>query len=103
MCIARNEKVRSNKILNERILQKNENILHSFHIIRNICRAHTVTSNVIFHILFNEIFDVANIICMEIIWSILDIMRMRNYKGTSHCYIIKFKRIHGLNFLSFCN
>ena len=48
-------------------------------------RAHTVTSNVIFHILFNEIFDVANIICMKIMWSLLDVMRMRNYKGTSHC------------------
>ena len=47
--------------------------------------AHTVTSNVIFHILFNEIFDVANIICMKIMCSILDVMRMRKYKGTSHC------------------
>ena len=46
---------------------------------------HIVTSNVIFHILFNEIFDVANIICMKIMWSILDVIRMRNYKGTSHC------------------
>ena len=44
-----------------------------------------VTSNVIYHILFNEIFDVANIICMKIIWLILDVMRTRNYKGTSHC------------------
>ena len=41
-------------------------------------------SNVIFHILFNQIFDVANIICMKIMWSILDVIRMRNYKGTSH-------------------
>ena len=38
---------------------------------------------VISHILFNEIFDAANIICMKIRWSILDVMRMRNYKGTS--------------------
>ena len=46
---------------------------------------HTVTSNVIFHILFNEIFDFANIICMKIMWSILDVMRMHNYKETYHC------------------
>ena len=55
----------------------------SFHIKRNICRAHTVTSNIIFHILFNKIYDV--IICIKIVWSILDVMRMRDYKGTSHC------------------
>ena len=46
---------------------------------------HIVTSNVTFHILFNEIFDVANIICMKIMLSILDVMRMHNYMGTSHC------------------
>ena len=46
---------------------------------------HIVTSNVIFHILFNEIFDVANIICMKIMLQILYVMRMHNYMGTSHC------------------
>ena len=33
-------------------------------------------------------------------WLILDVMRMRNYKGTSQC-IIKLKRMHRLNYLSF--
>ena len=40
---------------------------------------------------------------MKIMLSILDVMRMRNCKGTSHCIvnIIKFKIMHGLNYLSF--
>ena len=43
---------------------------------------------------------------MKIMWSILDVMHMRNYKGTSRSLhvivnIIKFKRMHGLNYLSF--
>ena len=86
----RREKSRENWLQNvskKEILEKNESILHSFHI-RNICRAHTVISSVIFHILFNEIFYVANIICMKIMWSILDVMHVRNYKGTSHCMLL---------------
>ena len=73
----------------------------SFHI-KRICRAHTITSNVIFHILFNEIFDVANIICMKIIWLILDVMRM-HADISLHVIvnIIKFKRMQGSNYLSF--
>ena len=82
----------------KKFFKKNENIFQSFHIKRNICRALTVTSNIIFHILFNEIFNVANIIYRKIMWSILDVMRMRKYKGTSYCIII---RMHRLNYLSF--
>ena len=85
----------------KKFLKKNENMLHSFQIKCNICRAHTVTSNVTFHILFNEIFDDANIICMKMMWSILDVMHMRNITLHVIVNIIKFKRMHGLNYLSF--
>ena len=76
----------------------------SFHI-KRICRAHTITSNVIFHILFNDnniIFDVANIICMKIVWLILDVMRM-HADISLHVIvnIIKLKRMQGSNYLSF--
>ena len=74
--------------------KQNLNILHSFRINRNICIAHTITSNVIFHILFNEIFDVANIICTH-----------AQLQGDISLHIIvniiKFKRMLGLNYLSF--
>ena len=69
---------RLQKCFKRRNSGKNLNILHSFHIKHNICRAHTVTSNVIFHILFNDTFDVANIICMNFMFAILYVMRMRS-------------------------
>ena len=72
MCIGHT--IRQHKKILDFFLQ---NRLHSFHIKRNICRAHTVTSNIIFHILFNEIFDVANIIFMKMMWSILDASCMK--------------------------
>ena len=65
---------------------------------------HIHSSNVTFHILFNEIFDVANIICMKIVVDIRCHAHAQLQGDISlHVIVnlIKFKRMHGLNYLSF--
>ena len=96
------EKIGSKNVSNKEILGKKIKTFSTAFILNATFVEHIVTSNVIFHILFNEIFDVANIICMKIKWSILDVMHMLNYISLHVTVnIIKFKRMHGINYLLF--